>query len=738
MRIPPLIIASLFFIAIVHTAMAQPPTAPNDSAAELKDLLDHLFKKSLLQKDLELGYLDLKTYTTGTSHCTKRGLVGRLIPHLLPFQADTTEAIGLEAVSHIHYQWPGELHFNITSLQTNNRRKGKDLMNELYEGLLPSYAMKRRGDFGNTRSFVLPFYDEGPKRYDFKLLPVHDSIYAQMKEAGLRPDTMDLCLIGFKPKHYHQTLLTGNVLIDKKNYTVMGIDCSGHLELTRFHTQIHYAPDSLHGNVMLPHCSTLNIRYRLLNTYAQNDYYTIFKFIDFLPLDSINTDSIPLDLTPYYKGELMRDLDFEGTRPIPISPYIDSLINTPPPSKLSKSERKKKAINRGLEEFSEALFDGTRFGPEDNRLRIYGPLDPSYLGWDKFNGFTFRERARWTKSLPGNSKLFMRGELGYAFRLKEWRYRLFTEWTYIPERRGRWTLDIYRNTSSFSNKFIRTVNEHLKAENAKDINFDSLGIDYYKRYEVELLHSIEIRNGLMLHTGLLFTYRNPVRHGVHKISAEKRDQLIDSYYSDFAPYIRVEWTPRQYYWYNKGYKEYIHSPAPTMAFEVSRAIPGVLGTDSNYGRMEFDMQQTIRIRRTQFIAYHFGMGKFFNQKGEYFINYRYFERSRYPTTWEDDRIGGTFHMLDDYWYASSPSYVQAHFMYETPFGLIHKIKPLSRFVIKERLYLGSLWTEGHSFYNEIGYGIDNNFLNVGVFVGFKDAEYFDFGFKFRIEIGRHI
>ena len=138
------------------------------------------------------------------------------------------------------------------------------------------------------------------------------------------------------------------------------------------------------------------------------------------------------------------------------------------------------------------------------------------------------------------------------------------------------------------------------------------------------------------------------------------------------------------------------------------------------------------------LGVHFGMGKFFNQKGEYFINYRYFERSNYPTVWEDDRIGGTFHLLDDYWYASSPSYVQLHVMHETPFGLFHMLHPLSRFVIKERIYLGALWTEGHSLFHELGYGIDNNYLNVGVFVGFKDAEYYDFGFKVRIEIGRHI
>ncbi len=733
----PLLIALLILIAGSHRALADdavPPATP----PRLDSLLACLGQRALQQKDLELGFLDLKAYTTGTSQCLRRGLVGRLIPHLLPFQAHTSQRLGFEALSHVHYQWPGDMHLNTVGLKSNNLRKARGVMEKLYEGMLPAYAVRHHGDYGSTRSFVLPFYDQGFKRYDFELLPVPDSTCARLREAGIRIDTADLCLIGFKPKHYHHTLLTGNVLIDLRTLDVLGFKCSGHLDLARFQTTIHYAPDTLHGGVVVPSSSDLSIRYHILNTYARNDYHTVYHYADFTPFDSLDRQSVPLDLTRFYQEEKIGEVDFEQQRPLPVPPAIDSLINAPRPGSGSRSQRRRRKLYRGLEEFSETLFDGTRFGPEENRLRIYGPLDPSYLGYDKFNGFSFRERARWTRQFSRDRELFMRGELGYAFRLREWRYRLFTRWTYLPRKRGRWTFEVYRNNSTFSNKFIQTVNDALKSDDAKNINFDSLGIEYYKRYEFELTHSYELTNGLMLHTGLEFTYRNPVRHGLRKISPQRLDQLVDTYYSGFAPYVRLEWTPRQYYWYKGGYKEYINSPSPTMAFEFSRAIPGAFGTDSNYGRMEFDLQQTIRMARTRFFSYHFGMGKFFNQKGEYFINYRYFERGNYPSVWEDDRIGGTFHLLDDYWYASSPSYVQAHVMHETPFGLLHQLHFLSRFVIKERIYLGALWTEGHSLYHELGYGIDNNYLNIGVFMGFKDARYYDFGFKVRIEIGRHI
>ncbi len=738
MRLLTLIISLLTLIATVHPAMAQEAVPPVQPSTDLDSLLVRLGQRALRQKDLELGFLDLKAYTSGTSQCLRSGIVARFLPHLLPFQTSTDEHIGFEAMSHVHYQWPGDMHLNTIGLRSNRLRKARNVMEQLYGGTLIAYAVRHYGDEGDTRSFVLPFYDQGFKRYDFQLLPIPDSIYANLRTAGINPDTLDLCLIGFKPKHYHQTLLTGNVLIDCKTLNILSVKCSGHLNFARFQTTIHYAPDTLHDNIIVPYSNDLSIRYHILNTYARNDYHTIYHYTDFTPLDSLNKKEVPLNLTRFYQEEKIGEMDFEALRPIPVPAYIDSIINAPRPSSGSKPPRKRQRIYRGLEEVSETLFSGSRFGPEDNRLRIYGLLDPSYLGYDKFNGFTFCERARWNKRFSNNTRLFMRGELGYAFRLREWRSRLLSEWTYNPQRRGRWTFEFNRSTSTFSNKFIQTVNEALKSENAKSINFDSLGIEYYKRYDFDLMHSFEIVNGLMLHTGIDYTYRNPVRHGIRKISKERIDELVDPYYADFAPYIRLEWTPRQYYWYKDGYKQYINSPSPTMAFEISRAIPGAFNTDSNYGRMEFDMQQNIRLERTRFFSYHFGMGKFFNQKGEYFINYRYFERSNYPTLWEDDRIGGTFHLLDDYWYASSPSYIQAHVMHETPFGILHMLNPLSRFIIKERIYLGSLWTEGHGLFHELGYGIDNNYLNVGFFVGFKDTEYYNLGFKVRIEVGRHI
>lgn len=697
------------------------------------DSLVHILnnRSEILKSQLEIGQMDVTSYTIGTSHCTKTGLASKLIPHLLPFSTNPQSDVALEAFSHIQYQWPGDMQLNVTSMQTNQQRKGKQLMSEILQGLLPIYAIRRRNDYGSNKSYTLPFYEQGTKRYNYNFRELTDSILIEAQTHGTELDFSHVCCIEFHPKRNHHTLLDGYVLLDSVSKQIVGLKWKGKLDMARFTGQLYFVNDTV-KKTFTPHCSEINIDYRYAKTRAHNNYHTIFRDFSITSFDSIDRHNIPLNLTPYYQNAEPEEVDFEKQRPIYLPKYVDSLLYDAPPS-APRRHRKKLAI----ESFSETLVDGAKIGPEQNRLRIYGPISPEVFGYDKFNGFTMRERARWIKRYPDNRQLYLRGEIGYAFGLKELRYKTFMEYTYNPAKRGYLKFEIQRNNSTFSSKFINSINDELSKEH-KSINFDSLGIDYYKRREIRIEHGLELTNGLMFYSGILTTFRTPVKQGTRAIPEWKRRQLVDSYYADFAPYIRMEWTPEQYYYYNRGYKEYLNSPAPTIAFEFSRAIPGALNSDSNYGRMELDISQSLHIGRTRILAYHLGAGRFFNQKGEYFINYRYFSRSQYPTSWEDDRIGGTFHLLDEPWYSSSPNYLQGHFMHETPFGLLHYIPFLSSYIIKERVYLGSLLATHKQFYNEIGYGIDNNYFNIGFFIGFREGRYFSNGFKVRLEIGRHI
>ena len=746
-------IIAIFVIAVLHCAVAFSATRHGYPVFKFTDepiiideldtarykrlgslLFDlHQYSLNAVKESLEAGKLDIHTYTYGISHCYHQGWAGRLFSHLAYFQTDPNHDIAFEGFNQTKYQWPGQMQTENVLLSTNHQRKGRRIMNESFQALFPIYSIRRRDDYGSYKSFVLPFYDVGLTHYRFSFGQMKDSLIRRAREAGLQFDEKDVCTIHFRPIRPHHTLLKGEALVDSVNYRILGMYCQGRLDFAKLRGYYFFAPDSIHDDgTMAPFCSDFDIDYHIMTTRARSSYHTIYKYIEDVPLADIDVEQLPLDLTPYYTEEPLLADTISSLRPIALPTEIDTLLRSD--KQLNVHSRPEHSRQR-IEEIGETLINGTRFGKEDNRLRIYSPLDPASIGYDHTNGLTIMERLRYTHRFISGQWFYARGQLAYCFKPMEFHFNVYADWCYLPRRRGTLHIEARKRNSTFSSKFVEKINEALSGD---EINFDSLGIDYYRYYEYELRHSIELTNGLMLHVGAISAYRDPVVHGVHKMPAERRSELLQSYYADLAPYIQLEWTPRQYYWYNNGYKEYVDSPLPTFRLEFMRAIPGVFNTDGNYGRFELDINQSFDVGRTRRIAYRIGTGEFFNQEGEYFINYRYFSSSAYPSSWQDDRIGGTFHLLDGYWYSSSADYLQMHFMYETPFGLCHMIRPIAPCVIKERLYAGTLVAQDKPIYHELGYGIDNNYFNLGMFIGFKGMDFYSVGFKFRIEIGRHI
>ena len=727
------ILLAVWLLPVLLPVLVMPARA-QDAAHDT--IVERLHRRADHHSTIDIGSLDLQTYTYGTSHCLREGVAGKFLNRMLPFQGrESGGDVTFESFGHLQYHWPGEPYISVPSISATSLRKGRNSMRDLFKTYLPMFVTRRHGLRGSGQ-FLLPFFGDGFERYEYALVPVTDSLLQQVRHAtGSDVPASHLCCISFDPIRGNDALLSGYALLDSVTDQLLCIKCDGSIDLATFSGHIYFDGQLSPHGIAVPSSSDIDITYHYLGTRGTNSYHTSYRFSELVPYSASMRRYTSRDLTDYYTFEPQINIDFDTLRPITLPADIDSALHQP--RTIRHSQHKRKVSAAMLEAFGSALFEGQKIGSDENRLRISAPLDPASFGYDKLNGFTIRERLRWNYLFRDHERLSMLADVGYAWRLEELRFRLMSEWLFSPSRRGKLKLEFKRSNSSFSSKFIQTVNEALSRDNTSSINFDSLGIDYYKRYQFFVESSIEVANGMMLYVGLQNNYRTPVTHGVRKATEERRHELLDTHYADLAPFMRLEWTPCQYYWYRDGYKEYVHSPAPTFSFEVATAIPKVWNADSKYARMEFDMQQSLHVTRSQTFAFHFGMGQFFNQKGEYFINYRYFDRSLYPVMWEDDHIGGVFHLLDDYWYSSSPRYVQLHAMYDTPFGILHLIRPLSRFISKERLYFGGLWAEGKSFYSELGYGIYNKYFNVGGFVGMHSGGV-ECGVKFRVEINRHL
>lgn len=678
----------------------------------------------------QTGELQVDALVQLRSHNTRQGLAGRMLPHLLPFQGrqgNDTHGIGYVQA---RYHWPGGMRTHISDVRSNRSRYARHYLSDFDQMMLPLSGIRLSDGRTTGKTYVMPFTDDGLLQYSYTRTAIPPYLIHYADSCG-QPFPTSAIAIHYHPLRPHHTLLTGDVVIDTLSLQMLAISYAGRIDmaLTEGYTLLEPIDAVVH-RLPMPRHSHTRIDYRYGNTRGYNTYDAHFYVGNVQPLDSLHRWSQSLDLTLPYNTDRdsLPSLDTFGAimTADTVALATDSVMAT------LLDDRYRPYLT-----LSEHLVDGSRLSDEDNQLRIYGPLDPASLGYDKTNGFTIRERLRWQHWFRNQSDLTLRLDAGYAFGRKEFRLNSEVTWNFAPRQRGHVTLNFNRNQSGFSSKFIKTINEALKEYDPKT-DFYDLGIDYFQLYQTRLELGTELTNGLMLYGGLTYNYRTPVRHGKLKISQEHSQELVDAHYSDLSPYLRLEWTPRQYYIMEGRRKVYVQSPSPTVAVEVTRSIPDIAGTQSNYGRAELDIQQSIRFGASRIFSYRTGTGAFFRQHGEYFINYRYFARKLYPTGWNDERVGGCFHLLDEYWYSSSPSYVQLHTLYETPFGLLNRLGSISKYIIKERIYASALWSEGKNSYVEGGYGIANNYFSCGFFVGFKGLGYHSCGFKFRIELGHHL
>ena len=220
------------------------------------------------------------------------------------------------------------------------------------------------------------------------------------------------------------------------------------------------------------------------------------------------------------------------------------------------------------------------------------------------------------------------------------------------------------------------------------------------------------------------------------------EEILSQNYNDFTPVLGFSYTPRQYYRMDGYRKEYVYSYYPTISIEFARGIPGIGKSSGDYGRIEADVHQSLMLGLCRRLNYHISGGLYTQQKSTYFADFRYFTRRNFPDTW-DDQIGGVFNLLKGEWFNASDKYIQAHFMYESPFILFKILRinstkkfmqTASRYILSERFYLSQLWTPVLPSYTEIGYGIGNHIFNIGIFAGFDRWHYQNMGFKFAFEL----
>lgn len=665
---------------------------------------------------------DGKNYIKGDIQIEKVNKIAKWLPKTFPYSKSDKDSF-FEIANEISYLYPNELAISTIALNA----KGTYPLKNLSE-ISPLLNLNVYSATSFQNRFIMPCSSKSVGIYEYRL----DSILNKGDEEWYK--------IRYLPIRNNPKLLSGYLYIKKGTCIIRKLEGAGQLDIAKFTISTTFGLTK--SDFMLPIQSDISIRYNLLGNVAQVNYQCYIKYSNIKILHEELPARSSLDQTRYFsirKGDLLQTNDstfwHAFRKSIEYANYDErespyntiDVVNT---QQIAQDTIKKLDYLK----LSEKLITYSSYTTGSIRWRYSGLANPAMIGYSKTNGISIRQQLLLRKTFTNEKELHLRPEIGFSFKTKEVFYRFKTNWAYKPNRLGTVSLLFNNGTRTFSSAFIEDINNQLDSTGYK---FDNLSVPYYRDYHVQGENAYELYNGLMLYAGVSYNYRKPlkVKSSTEEEIPDNKD-LIKESYSNFMPYLRLSFTPRQRYRFEGYRKIYIPTNYPTLTTEYSKGIYDVLSSSSRFDRAEFDIHHTIPLSRLRSFSYRAGVGAFFNQQSEYFVTFRYFTPRNYPDSWSDG-IGGTFNLLDRHWYFASPSYLQFHFMYESPFMLLHFFRRISRYILTERLYAGQLYTPAKPSYTEFGYGLGNYIFNVAIFSSLHKAKFHEIGFRITFELDKY-
>ena len=653
------------------------------------------------------------TYIKGYTYTPKRNRMIRYMHWLTPVDKHPDNQL-FELDAQSNYQAPNHYQNRIKAFQTSRLSEGSH-----YQELFAFINMNIYAPTIYDKEIITPLWPEADKYYAFRLEG------SELVEGRL------LHRIRFTPRKWSQKLLSGELQVVDSLWTVDRILMKGRASLEDFEIDMRFSREE--SQQLLPVQADLRMQFEAFGNQIITELHAALRYQEVIYNTSFEEgDHLSLDETRYYTvaGDSLRLITdssyWASRRDKPLSTTEQALYNETP-----TIEQIDSSLINHYAQLGQRLTSTVNRDYKSVRMQYSGLFNPLQLSYGSEHGVTYKQELRLSHTYARDRQLRFHPEVGILFRSKQLRIKATTDWEYKPERRGMLRLTLANDNQEFPSEVIQLISEKLQlTEKVKDFNFKELDLPYYHHYYADLSNQIELFNGLTFFGGIAYHLRTPVQK-------EREGTLIKlKNANDFEPFIGLTYTPRQHYWMDGYRKEYLYSAFPTFRLELGKGIYGVMGSHSDYWRLETGLNQTLRLGLSERLSYNFSSGFYFETRYNYFANFRYFAKQYFPEPWRD-RFGGIFHLLSSDWYYASERYVQAHCMYEAPFILLHFIKPRThRYIVSERFYLSQLWTPVKPNHTEMGYGVGNDLLNVALFLGFDKFKYQGAGLKLSLELFR--
>jgi len=629
------------------------------------------------------------TYTRTTFNVERRNFLLMLVPTVYAISHGKQRQYVSETYNKVIMQ--GCHNYSTqTLLRTTTIPRRRRSMTNLDKYLMP--RLYEEAIINNT--LLSPFHPANFKFYRYHVVVVHSST------VHLR----------FTPKRYNTRLIKGDAEIDQATGRIIRCSFSGEYDMIGFFTHLKMGYHGLSS--LLPEQCNTQFKFRFMANRVTGN------MIAYYGLHQVPTDSI-INEDNYVQMCLMRPDTLNSVCQKLYHQQIKKNIQDSINASIDTISKKSWAKTIFWDIIGDNLLNyiKSHFGQNNSGyIRINPIFNPLFMGYDRHRGFTYKFTLKTSYQLSTNSELFARLRGGYAFKQKQFYFRLPFYYYFNKHRNGFIKAEI-GNGSHISSQSVRRDIETLfpNALWMGLINYDLL--NEFRQTDARLVLNYDISRKFSFQVGALYQRKD----AIHKYAFKTLGW--ESAYSSFSPMLELQYRP----WGWQG---------PIFTVDYDRSFKHILRSNTAYERMEFNGEYIHHLNQLQSLQMRIGTGFYTRRhRHAYFLNYENFKENNIPGGWNDD-WSGEFELLRSENYNTSDYYVRANFTYESPLLLLSWLPFVGHYMETERVYISALDVRNTHPYLELGYGFTSRVVSVGFFVS-NGKHNRSIGCKFGFELFRH-
>lgn len=662
-------------------------------------------------------------YVRGRVKVHRRNHLIKVVPSMFRFEKGIKDYI-VESMNEIHYTAPDIYDLKVKALTGTLRRNRGEIGNIMEYFNMNVYSSSLLPD-----KLLSPLSKSGMKRYYYLL----DSILGSGDSLRYK--------ILIVPRNKSNQLISGYMIVNDASWTIDQLCFTGKVEQVTFRAKVEMGKSG--NSLYLPKRFDVNMVFSFVGNKIEAGYEAVFDYKS-ISLSTVFRRSTwkknKYDLSESFNlrtdstSAISDTLYMKSVRPYPLTDeecklYSDFKLRNDT-IRITHKKKSKGAVFFG--ELGDALISNYTINLSDfGSVKCSPIINPLLFGYSHSNGYSYVQKFKYNHLFPSQKLLHIVPRLGYNFSHKEFYWRTDIDFVYWPQRIGQISLRMGNGNRIYSSDVL----DDLKNLPDTAMNFDKMKLDYFKDDYLILSHKVEVANGFSVEVGASYHRRTLVdKSNLYNTQLQSHlSGKLRNLYISFAPRIRLEWTPKLYYYMNGKRKMNLYSRYPTFSVDWERGIKGVFRSTDRYERFEFDVQQEFNLGGMRSLFYRMGCGAFTDQGDMYFVDFVNFARNNLPMGWNDE-IGGAFQLLDRRWYNSSNKYIRGHFTYETPFLIFRHVRKYTSAIQNERLYGSVLYVPHLLPYIEVGYGVGTHVFDFGFFVSSINGQFDTIGCKFTFEL----